>query len=183
MLRNSQRTHASKNVILPIFAVLWQVLQAQDGCSADGRSLLNTWVHSLKLRLPALALALDDALLEFAERAAALVEPIRARHAGDSTMTMQTALVADKMDALGDGSSRVGHKILHPTRQNWQDEEECKAQIAIAPRLVIQQLDLGSLHFLIDIHWAGTSQRIPYPIDTHRQALVDMVPFPNAERR
>ncbi|CAL8468704.1 g8244 [Coccomyxa elongata] len=148
-----------------------QVLQALDGCSTECRSLLNTWVHSLKLRLPALALALDDALLEFAERTAALVEPIRARHAGNTTMAMPTALVADNLEALGDGSSGVGQKTQHPTRQGWQDEEECKAQIAIAPRLVIQQLDLGSLHFLIDIHVAGTSQRIPYPIDTHRAPL------------
>ncbi|BDA43314.1 probable vacuolar protein sorting-associated protein 13B [Coccomyxa sp. Obi] len=148
-----------------------QVLQAMDGCSNDRRSLLNTWVHSLKLRLPALALALDDAVLEFAERAAALVEPIRTRHAGNSPMAMPTALVANDTEALGDGSSTVGHNVQHPTRQAWQDEEACKAQIAIAPRLVIQQLDIGSLHFLIDIHVAGTSQRIPYPIDTHRAPL------------
>ncbi len=152
--------------------MLWQVLQALDGCSNDGRSLLNTWVHSLKLRLPALALALDDAVLEFAERAAALVEPIRTRHADKSNMALPTALVADKAGTLADGSSTAGQDVQHPTGQAWQDEEACKAQIAIAPRLVIQQLDIGSLHFLIDIHVAGTSQRIPYPIDIHRQALI-----------
>lgn len=129
-------------------------------------------MHSLKLRLPALALALDDALLEFAERAAALVESIRTRHAGNLPMALPTALVANERDGLGYDSSTVEHKVQHFARQAWQDEEACKAQIAIAPRVVIQQLDISSLHFLINIHVAGTSQRIPYPIDTHRQGLV-----------
>ena len=40
---------------------------------ATPKSFQNTWVRSLAIRLPPLALAVDDAMIAFAERAASLL--------------------------------------------------------------------------------------------------------------
>ncbi len=141
-----------------------QVIQASDGCSTQVASLQNSWVRSLSLRLPALALALDDALLAFAERAATLIQP----KAASTTVTALTTPSAGGSGSQPDGAGSGGQGTGQSEEQAWRDELAVEAQIAAARLLLIEHLDFGPLHFLVDIHVAGTSQRIPYPIDTHR---------------
>lgn len=145
-------------------SVFCQVIQASEGCSTQVASLRNSWVRSLSLRLPALALALDDALLAFAERAATLIQP----KAASTTVTALTAPSAGGSESQPDGAGSGGQGTGQSEEQAWRDELAVEAQIAAARRLLIEHLDIGPLHFLVDIHVAGTSQRIPYPIDTHR---------------
>ena len=143
-----------------------QVIQALQGSSKQLEPLQTIWVRSLKLRLPPLALALDDALLAFAERAATLIMPKGASGAG-------SALPAPSVRAaeiISDRATIEGHSRERSTEQMWRDEVTVEAQIAAARRLLIEHIDIGKLQFLVDIHVAGTSQRVPYPIDTHRYA-------------
>ena len=142
-----------------------QVIQALGGSSRQAEPLQNTWVRSLKLRLPALALALDDALLTFAERAATLIMPKRAGSRAGSTIPAPSSGAAEIISEGGEGHGRE-----RSTEQIWREEVAVEAQIAAARRLLIEHLDIGPLQLLVDIHVAGTSQRIPYPIDTHRRA-------------
>jgi len=119
-------------------------------------------VRRLQLQLPAIALAVDDALLAFAERAAALFRGPR--------ITDSRVILPSSQPVIAPGGTRScgGSRAQLSGMQLWEDELEREAQIAAAPRLLIEELNIGVLHFLMDIHVAGTSQRIPYPIDTHR---------------
>lgn len=145
-----------------MLGVSWQLTQACGGSSRAARSLQDTWVRCLQLQLPAIALAVDDAQLALAERAAALFS--RTRSADSRVILSSSQPVIDPGGSRNCGGSRAQLSGMLP----WKDELKREAQIAAAPRLLIEELDIGALHFLVDIHVAGTSQRIPYPIDTHR---------------
>ena len=69
--QNTQETDIEANALLSIIVCL-QVVHAPF-TPGVGMSFRNTWLRSLGLRLPTLALAVDDSLAAFAARVAAVL--------------------------------------------------------------------------------------------------------------
>ena len=150
--------------------------------------LRSAWVRRAVLRLPVLALAIDDALLACAERAAALLVPAGATSSGDSShpdicTPAQEPSVSRLSPAEGAGTEgapqAAGERALAGLAGAVQRVPPADGAAALAAearaaaglRLLIEELSLGPLQLLVDVHVAGTrSTRMPLAVDTSRRA-------------
>ena len=65
----------------------------------------------------------------------------------------------------------LADKALAQTQAALKLELTAEAKAASASRLLIEQLQIGRVSLLLDIHASQGSRRIPMAIDTHQSAL------------
>ena len=75
----------------------------------------------------------------------------------------------DSPELANDGQAVEGRDNL-PALAALRAELQAEAVAASASRLLVEQLSLGRVSLLLDLHVSQGSQHIPFAIDTHRWA-------------
>jgi hypothetical protein len=157
-------------------------------CQSPKQPLRRSWVRRVAARVPVLALALDDALLAFAERAARLLAPAAAPPVAVATLALSAATDStgplEHAIASGAASSESAAERAAAAAEGgaggcsrdaaWRRQAAAEAAVAASGRLLIEELDVGPLQLLVDVHLSGggsgSSARLPVTVDTSRCA-------------
>ncbi len=127
-----------------------------DGSGGGGMSFRNAWVHDLLVQLPTLAVAADDALLLFADRASALLLGGGGGEDGGSTAGNGSSAEISAPGSQQEGSAALAHQAQHMASSSQQEQHQAaplarlqqslaaEAAGAAASRLYIEQAAVES---------------------------------------
>jgi len=132
--------------------------------TATVTSFRNTWIHKLFVKLPILAVGVDDALLVFVDGAKATLS---------GTLPCQQSSLESEMTMTGSSSSNSSPGLYHfaTLTTTTNIELAAEARNAAGSRLYVASGTIEPVRVLLDVHVSAGTAGIPVSIDTHRSPL------------